>query len=368
MKKIILLFLFILPLLSGAQNIRVQQLRSTGEPIGKVPITDGAGHFNIGTIDTSMVDGLATFITNNMPVIHPDSMKIVGTILKIYPAGSTIPDSVDLATLVNNPLDSVRIVDSYLKIYSGGNAVPDSALIDIPGDNWGTDVAHTDETLTGDGTSGDPLKVDTTKVATPADVAEAVAGITDSDNQTLSIDSTVNRVFTISVSGGNSVSWKDSVGTAGTGDNWGSQVVEIGTGLSGNGTSGSPLVSTVTGNATHTGEVTGSTALTIADNVVDYANLDETLKQNTTNSTLTWDVSGSGIITCSRSSSGTVAFSNPQVNKYFCVVLTLISGATITWPSSAKILAGSATLGDGTFYIYIHCISSSIYTVSITSE
>lgn len=119
-------------------------------------------------------------------------------------------------------------------------------------------------------------------------------------------------------------------------------------------------------NATHTGEVTGSTTLTIADNVVAYSNVSDSLKSSATNNTLTWDISANGIIYCTPST-GTVSFTNEQVNKTLCVVLTL-SSATITWPATAKILDGSATLADGTFYVYIHCISSTIFTVSITKE
>lgn len=118
---------------------------------------------------------------------------------------------------------------------------------------------------------------------------------------------------------------------------------------------------------THTGEVTGSDILTVADGVIDYANIDSTLTDSITNNTLAWDISSSGIIYCTPST-GTVSFSNPQVNKSITVVLTLSGGATLTWPSTAKILDGSATLGDGTFYVYIHCISDTIYTVSITKE
>ena len=101
---------------------------------------------------------------------------------------------------------------------------------------------------------------------------------------------------------------------------------------------------------------------------VEYDNLQSDLTGNTVNNTVTWDIDGSGIITSAISSSGTVAFTNPRVNKTVCVVLTISSGATLTWPASAKILAGSATLADGTFYVYMHCISSTLYTVSITQE
>ncbi len=101
---------------------------------------------------------------------------------------------------------------------------------------------------------------------------------------------------------------------------------------------------------------------------VEYDNLETDLIGTVTNNTWTWNVDGAPVIYCSMSSSGTVSFSNPRVNKFFMVRLTLSSGATPTWPASAEIQDGSATLADGTFNVYIHCVSSSIYIVSITKE
>jgi hypothetical protein len=83
-------------------------------------------------------------------------------------------------------------------------------------DNWGSQVVESDATLSGVGTSGDPLGV--------------VGDLT--DDQTLSL---VGSDLTISE--GNTVTLP---GTGG-GDNWGSQVVESDATLSGVGTSGDPL-------------------------------------------------------------------------------------------------------------------------------
>lgn len=121
-------------------------------------------------------------------------------------------------------------------------------------------------------------------------------------------------------------------------------------------------------NASHTGEVTGATALTIASDVVDYDNLDETLKQSVVENGDTWDFSGSGVIVAARSANVTLIFDNKTVNKYLAVKLTLSSSAVITWPAEAIILDGSATLEDGIFYIYLHCVATDEVTVSITKE
>ncbi|MBX2890413.1 MAG: tail fiber domain-containing protein [Saprospiraceae bacterium] len=76
------------------------------------------------------------------------------------------------------------------------------------GDNWGTQVAQTDATLTGDGTLISPLKI-------------AQQGATS----------------------GQILKWNGSTWFPGneTGDNWGAQTAVVGTALTGNGTAGSPL-------------------------------------------------------------------------------------------------------------------------------
>ena len=121
-------------------------------------------------------------------------------------------------------------------------------------------------------------------------------------------------------------------------------------------------------NATHTGEVTGATSLTIADNVVAYSNVSDSLKGSATDDDLDWDFAASGIYVASKAVNDTITFSNLQVNKTLKAKLTISSSAVITWPASVKILNGSATLGDGTFYIYMDCWASDEVIVSITKE
>ena len=72
------------------------------------------------------------------------------------------------------------------------------------GDNWGTDVVNTDATLTGDGTVGDPLKVDTSVIATLYELSMVDQSETN-ELQTLIIDSTdvdAIRRFTVTLSDG----------------------------------------------------------------------------------------------------------------------------------------------------------------------
>jgi hypothetical protein len=209
------------------------------------------------------------------------------------------------------------------------------------GDNWGSQTVVSDTTLTGGGVTGDTLRVDLTRIA-------SISWVNNQDFLTEEVDGSIsNELIT-------SVTYSDdtlAITEAGT-----TRKVEIAASSGG--------ITALTGEVTASG--TGSVTATIADDVVAYSNVSDSLKSTTTNNTLTWDISGSGIINCTPST-GTVSFTNAQVNKSITVVLVL-SSATITWPATAKIIDGSATLGDGTFYVYIHCISSSIFTVSITKE
>lgn len=106
-------------------------------------------------------------------------------------------------------------------------------------------------------------------------------------------------------------------------------------------------------NATHTGEVTGSSALTIASDVVDYGNVAATLKGAVTDNDGAWDYSVAGVINAAISTNTTVTFSNLQLNKQLKIRLTLSAGATITWP--AYVTVQGAELGDGTFKLYADC-------------
>ena len=112
-------------------------------------------------------------------------------------------------------------------------------------------------------------------------------------------------------------------------------------------------------NATHTGEVTGSEALTVSNDVVDYANIDETLKSKTTDNDGAWDFSANGIIEATFSTNTTITFSNLELNKTLKVRLTLSSGALPTLPAYVVTLNGSESFADGTFYLYFDCWNTS---------
>ncbi len=109
-----------------------------------------------------------------------------------------------------NEIQTLSLSGSDLTLSEGGGTVtlPASA----GGDNWGTQAVASDATLSGDGTSGDPLGV--------------VGDL--SDDQTLSLAGQ-----DLSISEGNTVTLP--------GDDWGAQAVESNATLSGVGTSGDPL-------------------------------------------------------------------------------------------------------------------------------
>ncbi len=107
-----------------------------------------------------------------------------------------------------------------------------------------------------------------------------------------------------------------------------------------------------TTNATHTGEVTGSDALTIASGVVDADNLDESLTDEVTDNDGAFDMSASLGVSCALSTSTALSFSNITYGKNFMIELTISSSATITWNSTPLSLVGDA-FEDGTFLINI---------------
>jgi len=108
-----------------------------------------------------------------------------------------------------NELQTISLLGSDLSLSDGGGTV---TLPTPSGDDWGTQTVASDATLSGNGTSGDPLAV--------------VGDLT--DDQTLSISGQ-----DLSISEGNTVALPA--------DDWGTQTVASNATLSGNGTSGDPL-------------------------------------------------------------------------------------------------------------------------------
>ena len=50
------------------------------------------------------------------------------------------------------------------------------------------------------------------------------------------------------------------------------------------------------------------------------------------------------------------------------VVLTITSFTSLSVPAEIHVLNGSADFADGTFYLYIHCIGTNNFTMTIIQE
>lgn len=115
-------------------------------------------------------------------------------------------------------------------------------------------------------------------------------------------------------------------------------------------------------NATHTGDVTGATSLTIADDVIDYAKLGA---EFTTTDAITTDLDFSGhqVFTKTMSSPTTFSFSNANIGMVKDFILT---GEHVpTFPTGTKTVSGTY---DGTVsnLIQIVAVASGDYWMSIS--
>ncbi len=135
-----------------------------------------------------------------------------------------------------NELQTLSLSGLQLSI-SNGNTVTLPA--GGSADNWGNQVVQTGTPLMGNGTSANPLTL-APQGATPGQALKwnGTAWIpqndadTDTDAQNLSLSG-----LQLSISNGNTV----TLPAGGSADNWGNQVVQTGTPLTGNGTSANPL-------------------------------------------------------------------------------------------------------------------------------
>ncbi len=154
-------------------------------------------------------------------------------------------DNVDDAD--NDPLNEIQTLElnGYELILSnGGESV---TLPETPGDNWGSQSVVTNNSLEGNGTNDQPLKVDDNVIAPlwsniqskPAGFDDNIDNVDDADNDP------VNEIQLLSLSGSD-LNLSNGGGTvtlplSDLGDNWGTQTVQTDATLEGNGTSTLPL-------------------------------------------------------------------------------------------------------------------------------
>lgn len=404
MKKIALILMLLLPFLADAQGVRIWQLSSKDKtnatrPAGETAFTDGTGSFVFGNIDTSKVAGLAQYIIDHTITSATDSVKLSGTILQIFSGGSSTPTTVNLTTLVENAgkIDSLKFEANYLKVYQNGASVPDSVLILTPddqtaaevtvadignhydgtnvedvlkeigediataGDNWGSQVVQTGPGLIGNGTSASPLAAAITSVNGQTGTVTINVGVTSVNGQTGTV------TITAPVTSVNGQTGTVTITSPVTSVNGQTGTVTIATGGGVTSVNGQTGTVTVVENATHTGDVTGATALTIANNIIDYNRVAASLKGAATDNDGAWDFAANGIVTATISSAITVSFTNLQVNKSLKIKLIVSTGGSITWPSGCVVLKGSETIAAGsTYYIFLDCWASDLVLVSIT--
>lgn len=167
-----------------------------------------------------------------------------------------------------------------------------------------------------------------------------------------------------SVSGGTGITVNQTTGAVTVTNSSPDQTVVL-TGSTGITTSGTYPNFTITNdspNATHTGDVTGATVLTIADDVIDYNHLGA---EFTTTDAITTelDFSGHQVFTKTMSGDTTFTFANANIGMVKDFVLT--GDHTPTFPAGTKTVSGTY---DGTVsnLIQIVAIASGDYWMSIS--
>ena len=156
------------------------------------------------------------------------------------------------------------------------------------------------------------------------------------------------------------------------------QIVALtdGTGITTSGTYPNFTVTNSEPNATHTGDVTGSAALTIADNVVSYEKIDDeftTLDTLTAAATVNVDFDAAQLFTLTPTSSTTLNITNPKIG----ITKTLIvTGAGSSYTVSFNVGGASGTFNliageyDDTSstknLIQILCVSATEFWYSIS--
>lgn len=135
-----------------------------------------------------------------------------------------------------------------------------------------------------------------------------------------------------------------------------------GTGISVDQATGDVTVTNSEPNATHTGDVTGATALTIANDVIDYAKLGA---EFTTTDAITTDLDFSGhqVFTKTMSADTTFTFSNADIGMVKDFVLQ--GNYTPTFPAGTKTVSGTYSTTAANL-IQIVAIASGDYWMSIS--
>jgi hypothetical protein len=229
-------------------------------------------------------------------------------------------DNVNYAdTSSTNELQTLSISGTQLTLSQGGGTVtlPSSG----GGDNWGTQVVKTNNTLTGQGTDASLLGVNHALI-TPswANIQSVPAGFADGlDNVDDADADKSNEIQALSITGNNLTLSKDGGTVTIPGDNWGTKVAMTDATIQGNGTDAAPLK--IAGQGAASGQV---------------------LKYNGTTWAPADDATGGGGLTLPWSGS----LSSGDPNSFAFSVNTTVRDATAIF---GKNTATGSTEGDGIY-------------------
>lgn len=152
--------------------------------------------------------------------------------------------------------------------------------------------------------------------------------------------------------------------------------IVAGTGISVDQATGDVTVTNSEPNATHTGDVTGSGALTIADNVVSYEKIDDeftTLDALTAAATVNVDFDAAQLFTLTPTSATTLNITNPKIGITKTLIITG-AGSSYTLTFNVGGAAGTFNLIAGEYddtsstknLIQILCVSATEFWYSIS--
>ena len=126
-----------------------------------------------------------------------------------------------------------------------------------------------------------------------------------------------------------------------------------GTGIAVDQATGDVTITNNSPNATHTGDVTGSTALTIANDVISYAKMADEFTTSAVISASDVDFSSAQVFTKTLSGATTLTFSNVSTGMVKDLVIT--GDFTLSLPASVKTISGTY---DGTVSNLIQIVST----------
>ena len=118
-------------------------------------------------------------------------------------------------------------------------------------------------------------------------------------------------------------------------------------------------------NQTHTGEVTGATSLTIANDVISYAKMADEFTTSAVISASDVDFSSAQVFTKTLTGTTALTYSSASIGMVKDLVINA-DGNSFTLPAGTKIIAGTATTGIN--FIQVVVTASGEYWTSISQQ